>query len=101
MTETDDSLLDGAADCVKRLRVLCELLDEVDGCGWTILCRSVLLQARLVREYARELQGGGLQSEWEVSSAVGLTASDRHGLALSAVSSSPFVCAWLIPHACV
>ena len=65
MTETDDSLLDGAADCVKRLRVLCELLDEVDECGWTILCRSVLLQARLVREYARELQGGGLPGERE------------------------------------
>mgnify|MGYP006876475394 CR=1 FL=1 len=32
---------------------------------------------------------------------MGLTASDRHGLALSAVSSSTFVCAWLISHACV
>ena len=60
--ETDDSLFDGAADGVKRLGVLCELLDEVSGGGWAVLRGSMLLQSSLVREYARELQGGGLES---------------------------------------
>lgn len=59
---TDDSLFYGAADGVKRLGVLCELLDEVSGGGRAVLRGSMLLQSSLVREYSREVQGGGLES---------------------------------------